>query len=287
MITSPRPAARDPRFLAGCLLSLGLLAVALDSLVSLALLAAIGLAWALAARPGPRQLLLLAAALGLSAWSLMLSQALFYDQLPRTVLIVLVPPEAPIIGRLTGGLSVYREGILHGAVQSLRLVAVLSAGLAAAWTLEPSGLLAGFASLRLPHALAFCGTAAVRFLPVTAEEARVALRAQRMRGLRLGGRGGANALRALFAIARPVLAAAIRRAETAALAAASRGYDPARRRTSLRPLRMAGWERAVLLLALLAAGGVAAAKALYLLYASGLYYHPALAALYTFTREAL
>jgi len=29
------------------------------------------------------------------------------------------------------------------------------------------------------------------------------------------------------------------------------------------------------------------AKALYLLYASGLYHHPALAALYTFTREAL
>lgn len=287
MIGPSRSAGRDPRFLAGCLLAIGALAVALDSIPSLGLLAAAGLAWALAARPGARQLLLLAAALGLSVWSLMVSQAIFYNQLPRTALFVLAPPETPLIGALTGGLAIYREGIWHGAVQSLRLVATLSAGLAAAWTLEPSGLLAAFASLRLPHALAFCATAAIRFLPVTVEEARVALRAQRMRGLRLGGRGGANALGALLSIARPVLAASIRRAETAALAAASRGYDPSRRRTSLRPLRMAWWERIVLAAALMGACAVAAAKVLYLLYAAGLYHHPALAALYTFTREAL
>ena len=287
MIASSRAARRDPRFLAGCLLAIGALAVALDSIPSLGALAAAGLGWALAARPGWRRLLLLAAALGLSVWSLMVSQAIFYNQLPRTAILVLAPPDTPVIGTLTGGLAIYREGILHGAVQSLRLVATLSAGLAAAWTLEPSGLLAAFASLRLPHALAFCATAAIRFLPVTVEEAHVALRAQRMRGLRIGGRGGANALRALLSIARPVLAASIRRAETAALAAASRGYDPARRRTSLRPLRMGWGERIVLGAALAAALAAVTAKALYLLYASGLYHHPALAALYTFTREAL
>ncbi|OGL62592.1 MAG: hypothetical protein A3I72_10630 [Candidatus Tectomicrobia bacterium RIFCSPLOWO2_02_FULL_70_19] len=287
MIASSRAAGRDPRFLAGCLLAIGALAVALDSIPSLGALAAAGLGWALAARPGWRRLLLLAAALGLSVWSLMVSQAIFYNQLPRTAILVLAPPDTPVIGTLTGGLAIYREGIWHGAVQSLRLVATLSAGLAAAWTLEPSGLLAAFASLRLPHALAFCATAAIRFLPVTVEEAHVALRAQRMRGLRIGGRGGANALRALLSIARPVLAASIRRAETTALAAASRGYDPARRRTSLRPLRMGWGERIVLGAALAAALAAVTAKVLYLLYASGLYHHPALAALYTFTREAL
>ncbi|MBI3127345.1 MAG: hypothetical protein HYZ11_07050 [Candidatus Tectomicrobia bacterium] len=287
MISPARAAGRDPRFLAGCLLAIGTMAVALDNAASLALLAALGLGWALAACPGLRALILLAAALGLSAWSLMASQAIFYNHLPRTALFVLAPPDTPLIGTLTGGLAIYREGIVHGAVQSLRLAATLSAGLAAAWTMEPSGLLAGFSSLRLPHALAFCATAAIRFLPVTAEEARIALRAQRMRGLRLGGGLGANAFRALLSIARPVLAASIRRAETAALAAASRGYDPSRRRTSLHPLRMKAWERAILSAALLGAAAVAAAKALYLLYASGLYYHPALAPLYTFTREAI
>ena len=287
MISSARETGRDPRFLAGCLLAIGAMAVALDNVTSLAVLAAAGLAWALAACPGLRPFVLLAAALGLSVWSLMISQAIFYNHLPRTALFVLAPPETPVIGTLTGGLAIYREGVVYGAIQSLRLVATLSAGLAAAWTLEPSGLLAGFASLRLPHALAFCATAAIRFLPVTAEEARIALRAQRMRGLRLGGGLGANAFRALLSIARPVLAASIRRAETAALAAASRGYDPSRRRTSLHPLRMKGWERALLSAALLGACAVVAAKALYLLYASGLYYHPALAPLYTFTREIL
>ncbi len=282
-----RATGRDPRFQAAVLFSMGVLSVTLDSVVSLGALAAAGLAWALATRPSLRRLLLLVAALGFAVWGLMFSQALFYRSLPRTILFVLISPEAPIVGALTGGVAIYYEGIFHGAVQSLRLIATLSAGLAVAWTFEPSALLASFSALRLPHTLAFCATAAVRFLPVTAEEAQIALRAQRMRGLRLGGGGGFNAVRALAAITRPVLAASIRRAEMAALAAASRAYDPERRRTSLSPLSMTRWEKFVLLGTVLLTASVVAAKTLYLLYAAGLYHHPLLSQLYTFTREIL
>lgn len=283
----PDPPARDPRFQVGLLLLMGVLAVALDGLPALAALAAAGLAWALATRPSPQRLLLLLGAIALATWGLMFSQGLFYQAAPRTVLLVLVPPDAPLVGPLTGGVRVYAEGIVHGAVQSLRLVATLSAGLAVAWTLDPHALLASFAALRLPHALAFCTTAAVRFLPVTVEEARIALRAQRMRGLRLSGAGGLNALRAVLSIARPTLAAAVRRAETVALASASRAYDPDRRRTSLRPLRMRPAERILLAAAALLTLAVVAAKTAYLLYAAGFYHSAALDPLYAFVREVL
>ncbi len=277
----------DPRFKVAMIFFTGMLAVSLDNPASLGTVAAGGVLCALASRPSGRQLLTLFTILGLTVWALMVSQAIFYQHLPRTVILELIPPEMPLIGSLTGGVSAYYEGIHHGAVQSLRMVATLSVGLAAAWTTDPSRLLASFSALRLPHALAFGAAAAARFLPVTIEEARVALRAQRMRGLRLSGRYGLNALGASLTIARPVLAASIRRAETVALAAASRAYDPQEQRSSLTPLKMGTVEKAILLTTGLAAAFVAIAKVLYLLYAGGVYYHPALRALYTFTREVL
>lgn len=277
----------DPRFKVAMIFFTGILAVSLDNPASLGTVAAGGVLCALASRPSARQFLTLFAILGLTVWALMVSQAIFYQHFPRTVIFELIPPEVPLIGSLTGGVSAYYEGIHHGAIQSLRMVATLSVGLAAAWTTDPSRLLASFSALRLPHALAFGAAAAARFLPVTIEEARIALRAQRMRGLRLGGRYGLNAVAASLTIARPVLAASIRRAETVSLAAASRAYDPQKQRTSLIPLKMGRFEKVILLAAGLVAVSVATAKILYLLYAGGMYHHPALRALYTFTREVL
>ena len=289
MPSEPHRAARerDPRFKLVMLLYLGVLAVTLDAIPALAALAGAGFACALAARPSARQFFLLALLLTSTVWGLMFSQALFYHTAPRTVLFVVFPPDFPLLGPLTGGLAAYREGIAHGAAQSLRLIATISAGLAFAWTTEPNRIYAGISALRLPHSLAFCAATALRFIPVTALEAQHALRAQRMRGLRLAGRGGLNAPRALLAVTRPVIVASIRRAETVALAAASRAYDPGRERTTLRPLAMTAGEKTLLL----ASGGLlllaVLAKVLYLLYATGISYHPALLPLYALTPEIL
>lgn len=52
----------------------------------------------------------------LGLWGSMFSQALFFAQTPRTPLLVLIAPEAGFIGQLTGGLFIYREGILYAGI---------------------------------------------------------------------------------------------------------------------------------------------------------------------------
>lgn len=285
--TLPPRLGLDPRFKVGMLLLTGVFAVILDNPASLAILASVAMLCAIMTRPTRRQLLFLSTILGLTVWALLVSQAIFYSYIPRTPIFEIISPETPLLGTLTGGVAIYYEGIYHGMVQSLRLVSTLGVGLATAWTTDPSHLLASFSALRFPHALAFGAATAARFLPVTIEEAQIALRAQQIRGLRLRGRFGLNAIRALFSIARPVLAASIRRAEMVALSAASRGYNPNVRRTSMTRLQMSWSEKAVLLWAGLAAVFVTTCKVLYLLYASGIYYHPGFRSIYSITREIL
>lgn len=41
----------------------------------------------------------------------MFSQALFFAQTPRTPLFVIIEPTMPVLGQITGGLYIYREGL--------------------------------------------------------------------------------------------------------------------------------------------------------------------------------
>lgn len=93
---------------------------------------------------------------------------------------------------------------------------------------------------------------AVRFLPVVSEEARDVKRAH---DSRLGGRRRFD--RRLRSLAFPMLVGSLRRADTLALAMASRAYSPDR--SSLRRLR---WRR---LDSIVTAGGVVAAVSLSML----------------------
>ena len=63
----------------------------------------------------------LAVLLLLSLWGSMFSQALFFSQTPRTPLFTLIASDNGFLGQITGGLYIYREGVLYGAVQGLRL----------------------------------------------------------------------------------------------------------------------------------------------------------------------
>ena len=62
----------------------------------------------------------LAILLLLGLWGSMFSQALFFAQTPRTPLFVIIEPTMPVLGQITGGLYIYREGVIYGAVQGLR-----------------------------------------------------------------------------------------------------------------------------------------------------------------------
>ena len=118
----------DPRARLGLLLCASTLSICLDRPESLGLLTLCAVLPLLALRVERRWLGAgLAAALTLT-WSTALSQGLFYDQEPRVALAQLGP------------LVLYREGLRHGLVQSLRLLSMTFGGLAL--SLRPAGGLA-------------------------------------------------------------------------------------------------------------------------------------------------
>jgi energy-coupling factor transport system permease protein len=157
----------------------------------------------------------------LGLWGSMFSQALFFAQTPRTPVMVLLEPGAGILGSFTGGIAVYREGILYGAVQGLRSAIMLTAGLLVCWTSDPRQLLKALVAWRLSPQIAFMLVTAVRFLPVLAAEAGEILIALRLRsGTEMGRK---SVIRHLPYIAKPLLARCLRRSQTLALSVTSRG----------------------------------------------------------------
>ena len=210
----------------------------------------------------------LAVLLLLGLWGSMFSQALFYAQTPRSPLFVIISPEACILGQLTGGLYVYREGILYGAVQGLRSASMLTLGLLVCWTSDPRQLLQAMLAWRLSPQLAFMLVTAIRFLPVLAAETGEIITALQLRSD--SQRGRTAVLRHLPYIAKPLLARCLRRAQTLALSVVSRGFflAGARKRKEIWALseRSACAALAVLVVA------VVSSKIIYLLSEQGFYF---------------
>ena len=198
----------------------------------------------------------------------MFSQALFYAQTPRSPLFVIISPEAGILGQLTGGLYVYREGILYGAVQGLRSASMLTLGLLVCWTSDPRQLLQAMLAWRLSPQLAFMLVTAIRFLPVLAAETGEIITALQLRSD--SQRGRTAVLRHLPYIAKPLLARCLRRAQTLALSVVSRGFflAGARKRKEVWALS----ERSVCAALAVLVVAVVSSKLLYLLSEQGFYF---------------
>ena len=210
----------------------------------------------------------LAVLLLLGLWGSMFSQALFYAQTPRSPLFVIISPEAGILGQLTGGLYVYREGILYGAVQGLRSTSMLTLGLLVCWTSDPRQLLQAMLAWRLSPQLAFMLVTAIRFLPVLAAETGEIITALQLRSD--SQRGRTAVLRHLPYIAKPLLARCLRRAQTLALSVVSRGFFLAGARKRKEVWALSERSACVALAVLVVA--VVSSKLLYLLSEQGFYF---------------
>jgi energy-coupling factor transport system permease protein len=168
------------------------------------------------ARVGGRWPGAVAAGLAAAAFSTIVSQGLFWTGVPRTPLLVL----GPVVW--------WREGVVHGAVQSLRFVGPTLAGAALALSTPADRLASGLVGLGVPGGAAFLATTALRFVPLALDEWRTVRLARARRG------GGApwwrvdRRLTAEAAMLRPVVARALRRSATLAEALELRGFDPAR-----------------------------------------------------------
>ena len=170
----------------------------------------------------------LAVLLLLSLWGSMFSQALFFSQTPRTPLFTLIASDNGFLGQITGGLYIYREGVLYGAVQGLRAASMLTLGLFVCWTSDPRQLLQALLAWRLSPQLAFMLVTAIRFLPVLASETSEVIIALQLRSDSQSGRSAV--WRHLPYIAKPLLARCLRRAQTLALSVVSRGFFTAVRK---------------------------------------------------------
>lgn len=243
------------------------LAIVIDNPRTLFLLFTASLLLHLFARTSVYKWQVLAILLLLGLWGSMFSQALFFAQTPRTPLIVLIEPSMPVLGQITGGLSVYREGVIYGSVQGLRSSIMLTLGLFVCWTSDPRQLLKALISWRLSPQIAFMLVTAIRFLPVLAAEAGEVIIALRLRSDTQVGRK--SVIRHLPYIAKPLLARCLRRAQTLALSVVSRGFFLA---TARKNEFWAFNEKIVCLMLVVFTVGIAVSKVAYLLSEQGLYF---------------
>ena len=265
----------DPRTRLALLACVGVLALCLDRPASLALLCGACLLPLAALDLPPRvRALGLLSLLGM-VWGTVLSQGLFYDELPRLPLLELGP------------LTLWREGVFWGAVQSLRFVAPLLAGMAVTVSTPPDRLHAALLRLRVPFGVAFLAATALRTVPQTARVVLEVRRARARRGRPAWKRSPWAWLRLEVALFRPVVAESLRRARTLAESLDSRGFEAAAPRAVRRPLRFARWELPLLAVAGSITLGAVALRVLFLAYTADVLYVPALRPLYGFVRSWL
>ena len=217
-------------------------------------------------------------ALGLSVlviWSTVVSQSLFYNAEPRVAL-----------GHL-GPLTVWREGVIHGLVQSMRMVAVGLAGVALAIRTPPDRLFAGLLRLRLPFGLALMAGSAFRFLPELAQSWAVVRQARSRRGRPAHRRNPWAWLTLEVGLLRPLVARAIRRAWCLGESLDSRGFDPVAPRAVRRPLVFGRFEPILIAAVFTVTLSAMSMRVLYLLYTWDSVYVPALRPVYAFVRAWL
>ena len=279
----------EPRTKILIMLIAGCLVILLDSPTALFICFLGALTLIALSIPTWRQIGLLCTFLFFTTWGLIYSQAIFYNAFPRTVLFTLVPADLPLIGNMMGGIRVYREGLFHGIVQSLRFNTTLVIGCFIVWTTQPRDLLLALTQLRVPSTLAFMVTTALHFIPVIANEAATVLRSQRLRGFRYLQLNLLATCRGVLNSFRPILAGNIRHASHLSESVESRGFsaETAAERTSLRTLKMGMWDYGLLTVLFACLIGIVGLKLLYFFYANGIYYGAWLRGIYTFTREVL
>jgi energy-coupling factor transport system permease protein len=238
--------ALDPRVKIAWSVLVSLLAILLGDPLMLGGLFALTIAPWCVVRPPLARLRLLLLLVGTTVLGTMISQGFFYGFEPRTELLTLLP-----------GLSLCWEGAVYGAVVSLRLLAVLSAGALVVFTTHPSDLILALTKLRVPHSFAFMLTLALRFLPETIEQGKCILVAQQLRGG--GGKGLASAARRFRRLVVPLLAVSLRSARQVALAAEVRAYTSHRVPSKTLRFTLADWAVMAGLILFAAAGITAAA----------------------------
>jgi len=153
---------------------------------------------------------------------------------------VLAPPpgaDPDVVTRLwPGALPVTAGGLRHAANLVLRLVAMVCGSAAVLASTPTEQFTTLMRTLRLPNALVFMCTTALRFVPTLRQRARQITDAQQVRGARISSGGLVRRIKAHATVMIPLLTSGIRMSEDLAAAMVSRGYGITRHPTRLHDL---------------------------------------------------
>ncbi len=159
-----------------------------------------------------------------------LSQGIFYHKPQMEEIFCFLDGEGLLFGRwqlswvsdalarFPGKVAFYAEGFRWGLMQSLRCVALLTAGLGTAMTTHPSAVLAALRRLRLPFEFALLTAMTLRFVPLILSRAGESVAAQRARGLDWKKLSAPRKLAAGWRSVRTVLFSTLQTARETALA---------------------------------------------------------------------
>jgi len=139
--------------------------------------------------------------------------------------------ETPLLGRVTV------ESLQYGIANALRIEAMLISGLVFLSTTKNEEIALGLARLRLPYAMSFALSTALRLVPTFVGTALTVVEAQQARGLDLKAGGIRERASKYIPLLGPIFLVTLRNANQLAMALESKGFGAAKERTFLREIQ--------------------------------------------------
>ena len=134
-----------------------------------------------------------------------------------------------------GPIAMTREGVVEGVASFFRILVVVSVSLLFTLTTNPVRLVDSLIQIAgLPYRIGYAVYAAMRFIPLYENEARVISNAHQIRGVGETGKGLLSKLRLYRSILIPLLVSGIRRAQRTSIAMDSRAFGAHDVRTMIR-----------------------------------------------------
>ena len=173
----------------------------------------------------------------------MFSQSIFYYW-GETPTFTIIPASFPILGYITGGIHIYKEGVVYGLIQSLRFMASISAAMVLVASTHPSELISGLVRfirvgkrcIGFPSEIAFMVACAAGFAPSMIEESLITINAMQARGLAM--KGITNKIKAMRYLLFPLIVNVLRTGRQIAIAADARAFRATKNRTYLKELKL-------------------------------------------------
>jgi len=148
-----------------------------------------------------------------------------------------------------GPINMTREGALEGFSQLWRSLVIICSSIIFTVTTDPGRMVESLIQIaRVPYRLGYTAYAALRFIPIYQNEARVILNAHQIRGVGDEGKSFASRFKLYRSLLVPLLVNGIRRAQAASIAMDSRAFGAYDNRTVLHKATVSKATKAFVLL---------------------------------------